>query len=161
MRGAESGEREGVRGRRSFPLPAPLSRLLGADGAGFLVVGVASLLTIVGLWAVAREAPSAEAMPTPRPSPTAERPRDRFGIGAYPTARTGARRTPTTSAPGSGLPQRGSQSAPGVLHDVARAVSAGDATGVIVALGEIEAPAVPAPAPTPLPGPPRPPQQAR
>lgn len=127
-----SGKGEGESGketRRSFPLSASLLRLFGAGGTGFLVVSVASLATIVGLWAVARGAPSAEPMPTPRPSPTATGSRDRFGAEPFPTARAVVRRTPILAPAGSGLPRRGSQASPVALEGLLPSIHVGDATG--------------------------------
>jgi hypothetical protein len=55
-------------------------------GRGFLVVVGVACLVIVGLWGLARGAPSAESDPWP-PPPTAVRMRERFGLPAFPTAR--------------------------------------------------------------------------
>lgn len=85
------------------------ARSLG-DGAGFLIVTTAALLLIVGLWAIARHAPSAESdlalLPTPLPSPTAAGARARFGLPAYPTARPVVSLVPVTPGSNRGMPGR-------------------------------------------------------
>lgn len=138
MREKWEGE-SGKRRRASFPLFASLLRLFGGGGTGFLVVCIASLVTIVGLWAVARGAPSAEPMPTPRPSPTATGSRDRFGSEPFPTARSVVRRTPVLAPAGAGVPRRGSPGSPVALEGLLPVVRVGDATGDSVVEGGVDA----------------------
>ena len=65
-----------------------------------MVVVTGALLVVVGVWALARGAPSAESDPTPLPTPTPTRLRERFGRPPFPTARPAViRHAPEPASP--------------------------------------------------------------
>jgi len=108
-----------------------LRGVLGAGGMGFLATCAAALLVIGGLWAVAREGPSARSAVAPEPPPTAVTVRGRFGAEAFPTARPVRARTPAAVVPGAGLPRRRGAAAPPatVMEVIVGTIRDGDGTG--------------------------------
>ena len=125
--------------------------LLRSGGAAFLAVSVGALLVIGGLWAAAREAPSAKVARVVAPTPTVTSVRGPFGPEMFPTARPMTPRRPTPAAPAWGLPRRRSSvPTPTGWEQMVGAIRNGDVTGLLplspdaVAVGE---PTEPAPTP--------------
>lgn len=77
-----------------------------ASARGFVAVSGVSLLLVVGLWALAREAPSAGTSMAPMLAPTTITVRNRFRIADFPTARAIIPGSPVARPIGAGIPRR-------------------------------------------------------
>ncbi len=77
-----------------------------ASARGFVAVSGVSLLLVVGLWALAREAPSAGTSMAPMLAPTTITVRNRFRIADFPTARAIIPGSPEARPIGAGIPRR-------------------------------------------------------
>ncbi len=77
-----------------------------AGARGLVAVSATALLLVVGLWAVARQAPSAGSSLVQAPTPVTITVRNRFRVADYPTARAVIPGSPVARPIGSGVPRR-------------------------------------------------------
>lgn len=104
---------------RGDPRASRRSALI-AGARGLVAVSAAALLLVIGLWVVARQAPSAGSSLVQAPTPVTITVRNRFSVADYPTARAMIPGSPAARPIGSGVPRR---EAPATIR------SAGDAIG--------------------------------